>query len=133
MHILRREAREFADLERREWADADVARSYANAFAKASDMVVPHLVAAVDTGPGRTVLDLCCGQGTLSAMLAASCAPRYHDLEPLEQAQPLVGGRAQQHAAPVGHDRVGRRSAGPHRDGASGPDLAVASVPTATA
>ncbi len=80
------DTREFADLERREWADADVARSYANAFAKASDMVVPHLVAAVDTGPGQTVLDLCCGHGNVAAGLVASGA----DVTGLDFSAPML-------------------------------------------
>ncbi|MEC7764555.1 MAG: methyltransferase domain-containing protein [Pseudomonadota bacterium] len=68
------DTRDFAALERREWADADVARSYAKAFAKASDMVVPHLVAAVGAGPGQAALDLCCGHGNVSAGLVAAGA-----------------------------------------------------------
>jgi SAM-dependent methyltransferase len=61
---------DFAALERREWADEQVARSYATAFAKASDMVVPHLVCAVAVGRGDAALDLCCGHGNVSAGLA---------------------------------------------------------------
>ncbi|WP_271952698.1 methyltransferase domain-containing protein [Ruegeria faecimaris] len=59
----------FAALERREWAKCDVAQSYAEVFAKAADMVVPHLVAAVCAGPDTRVLDLCCGHGNVSAGL----------------------------------------------------------------
>ncbi len=59
----------FAALEKREWAKPDVARSYATVFAMAADMVVPSLVAAVEAGPDRHVLDLCCGQGNVSAGL----------------------------------------------------------------
>ncbi len=64
----------FAALERREWADASVARSYAGAFAKASDMVVPHLIAAVRAGPDMMALDLCCGHGNVTAGLVRAGA-----------------------------------------------------------
>ena len=59
----------FAALEKREWAKPDVAQSYAKVFAKAADMVVPSLVAAVGAGPDISVLDLCCGQGNVAAGL----------------------------------------------------------------
>ncbi len=59
----------FAALERREWAKADVAQSYAQMFAKAADMVVPTLVAGADVGPGMHTLDLCCGHGNVAAGL----------------------------------------------------------------
>lgn len=65
---------DFAALEKREWSDADVARSYAGAFAKASDMVVPQLVAAVGAGPGVAALDLCCGHGNVAAGLVQAGA-----------------------------------------------------------
>ena len=64
----------FAALEKREWADAGVARSYARVFAKAADMVVPHLVKAVGAGPGITALDLCCGHGNVTSGLVKAGA-----------------------------------------------------------
>jgi 2-polyprenyl-3-methyl-5-hydroxy-6-metoxy-1,4-benzoquinol methylase len=64
----------FAALEKREWSDPGVARSYAHAFARASDMVVPELVAAVTARPGTRALDLCCGHGNVSAGLFAAGA-----------------------------------------------------------
>ncbi|MEM7597214.1 MAG: methyltransferase domain-containing protein [Pseudomonadota bacterium] len=64
----------FAALEKREWAKPDVAQSYANVFANAADMVVPSLIAAVEAGPGVDVLDLCCGQGNVSAGLVKAGA-----------------------------------------------------------
>ena len=64
----------FAALERREWSDPNVARAYAQAFAKASDMVVPALVAAVRAGSGTRALDLCCGHGNVSAGLVGAGA-----------------------------------------------------------
>jgi len=65
---------DFAALERREWSDAKVATSYAQVFAKAADMVVPHLVAAVQAGKETRVLDLCCGHGNVTAGLVKSGA-----------------------------------------------------------
>lgn len=59
----------FAALEKREWAKSDVAQSYATVFAKAADMVVPALIAAVRAGPGIAALDLCCGHGNVAAGL----------------------------------------------------------------
>ncbi len=70
----------FAELERREWADADVARSYALGFAQASDMVVPHLTQAVCAASGMDVLDLCCGHGNVSAGLVG-CGARVTGLD----------------------------------------------------
>ncbi|MEX3315365.1 methyltransferase domain-containing protein [Sulfitobacter sp. PS-8MA] len=64
----------FAALERREWARAELARAYAEVFAKAADMVVPTMVNAVRAEPGMQVLDLCCGHGNVSAGLAAAGA-----------------------------------------------------------
>jgi SAM-dependent methyltransferase len=59
----------FADLEKREWSNVSVAQSYARAFSKAADMVVPHLVAAVGAGPNISALDICCGHGNVTAGL----------------------------------------------------------------
>ncbi len=59
----------FAALEKREWAKVDVAQSYAQIFAKASDMVVPYLVEAVSAKPGTKALDLCCGHGNVASGL----------------------------------------------------------------
>lgn len=59
----------FSDLEKREWANAAVARSYALSFSKASDLVVPELTKAVRATPGLQALDLCCGHGNVSAGL----------------------------------------------------------------
>ena len=64
----------FAALEKREWAKADVAQSYAQVFAKASDMVVPTLVEAASAGPGCKALDLCCGHGNVAAGLVKAGA-----------------------------------------------------------
>lgn len=64
----------FAALEKREWATLGVARSYAQVFAKAADMVVPYLVAAVSAKSGMRALDLCCGHGNVSAGLVKAGA-----------------------------------------------------------
>lgn len=64
----------FAALEKREWADAGVAQSYARVFAEAADMVVPHLVEAVGARSGTKVLDLCCGHGNVTAGLVRAGA-----------------------------------------------------------
>lgn len=64
----------FAALEKREWANADLAQSYAHVFAKAADMAVPHLVEAVRTETGTKALDLCCGHGNVAAGLVKAGA-----------------------------------------------------------
>lgn len=64
----------FAALEKREWADASLAQSYARVFAKAADMVVPYLVEAVATEYGTKALDLCCGHGNVTAGLVKAGA-----------------------------------------------------------
>lgn len=68
------EPESFAALEKREWANADLARSYARVFAKAADMVVPFLVKSVRAGNGMEALDLCCGHGNVAAGLVAAGA-----------------------------------------------------------
>lgn len=64
-----REPDTFAALEKREWADAGLAQSYARVFALAADMVVPHLVEAVGARPDIKALDLCCGHGNVTSGL----------------------------------------------------------------
>ena len=64
----------FAALEKREWVKANLAKSYAQVFAKAADMVVPSLVEAVDAGPDTAALDLCCGHGNVAAGLVKAGA-----------------------------------------------------------
>jgi SAM-dependent methyltransferase len=64
----------FAALEKREWADANLAKSYARVFAKAANMVVPHLVQAVGAETGNKALDLCCGHGNVAAGLVRAGA-----------------------------------------------------------
>ncbi|MFD1193939.1 methyltransferase domain-containing protein [Seohaeicola saemankumensis] len=69
-----RDTKAFAELEKREWSKPGVAGAYAKGFSKAADMVVPHLVAAVQAGPGTDALDLCCGHGNVSAGLLVAKA-----------------------------------------------------------
>ncbi|MEO0632637.1 MAG: methyltransferase domain-containing protein [Pseudomonadota bacterium] len=64
----------FAALEKREWAKTNVAKSYAQVFAKAADMVVPTLVNAVEACSGTEALDLCCGHGNVTAGLVKAGA-----------------------------------------------------------
>jgi SAM-dependent methyltransferase len=64
----------FAALEQREWSDPGVAVAYATGFSRAADMVVPHLVTAVQAGRDTEALDLCCGHGNVSAGLLAAKA-----------------------------------------------------------
>jgi SAM-dependent methyltransferase len=73
MHVPKK-SDTFAALEKREWARANVAKSYAQVFAKAADMVVPALVESVEAGLGSKALDLCCGHGNVAAGLIKSGA-----------------------------------------------------------
>ncbi|WP_406645204.1 methyltransferase domain-containing protein [Aliisedimentitalea scapharcae] len=59
----------FAAFEKQGWSDPEVARSYADGFAQASQMCVAPMVAAVGAGAGSQALDLCCGQGIVAAGL----------------------------------------------------------------
>ena len=60
----------FADLERKGWTAAETSAGYVDLFSPASDMAVPALVAAMPAG--AAVLDLCCGQGNVTASLLAA-------------------------------------------------------------
>jgi SAM-dependent methyltransferase len=85
----------FAALEKREWAKADVAQSYAQVFAKAADMVVPHLVEAVRAGPNTEAFDLCCGHGNVSkGLIQAGAQVTGLDFSPamLDMARSAVPG-----------------------------------------
>ena len=64
----------FAEAERRGWSDPGRVAAYTALFAAASDQLVPAIVAASGAGPGRRVLDLCCGQGNVTAALVAAGA-----------------------------------------------------------
>ena len=61
---------DFADLERAGWRAADLSGAYVDLFSPASDMAIPALIRAL---PGSgAVLDLCCGQGNITAALLAA-------------------------------------------------------------
>lgn len=60
---------EFAELERRGWADPAVAASYADQFALASEQVAPVLARAVAAARGCKALDLCSGHGIVARAL----------------------------------------------------------------
>jgi SAM-dependent methyltransferase len=59
----------FADMERSSWSDAARASGYVDLFASASDQTIENLMDAVGAKPGIRALDLCCGQGNVSAAL----------------------------------------------------------------
>jgi ubiquinone/menaquinone biosynthesis C-methylase UbiE len=60
----------FQDLEQQGWSDPGRASGYIELFASASDQAIASLVEAVNAGPGLKALDLCCGQGNVSEVLA---------------------------------------------------------------
>jgi SAM-dependent methyltransferase len=64
----------FAALEKRGWAEAETAASYARDFARASEMAVPVLVSECGASSGMAALDLCCGHGIVARALAAAGA-----------------------------------------------------------
>jgi SAM-dependent methyltransferase len=83
----------FAALEKREWAKADVAQSYARVFAKAADMVAPYLAQAVGATEDMEALDLCCGHGNVAAALVkegAQVTGLDFSLEMLDMARATV-------------------------------------------
>jgi SAM-dependent methyltransferase len=63
----------FAEQERSGWADKTIVDAYFATFDPITGQAAQELVARVSTA-GKAVLDLCCGQGTLTAMLCESDA-----------------------------------------------------------
>ena len=59
----------FANMERSGWSDAARASGYVDLFASASDQAIESLVDAAGVKPNLKSLDLCCGQGNVSAAL----------------------------------------------------------------
>lgn len=59
----------FGNLERSSWSDTTRASDYVELFASAPDQAIDSLLNAVDAKPGLKALDLCCGQGNVSAAL----------------------------------------------------------------
>ncbi|MGF1500372.1 MAG: class I SAM-dependent methyltransferase [Paracoccaceae bacterium] len=64
----------FAEREREGWADPAISGAYVDKFGPVVDRVAETVLARADASPGSAVLDLCCGQGTLTAELAATGA-----------------------------------------------------------
>jgi SAM-dependent methyltransferase len=60
---------EFGNMERSSWSDAARASGYVELFASASDQTIESLLDAVGAKPDLEALDLCCGQGNVSAAL----------------------------------------------------------------
>jgi SAM-dependent methyltransferase len=59
----------FADMERSGWFDTARATGYVDLFAAASDQAIESLLDAAGVRPNLKSLDLCCGQGNVSAAL----------------------------------------------------------------
>lgn len=64
---------EFGERERAGWSQADIVDAYVARFGPITDEVANVLKDRV-AAPARTVLDLCCGQGRLAAMLSEAGA-----------------------------------------------------------
>ncbi len=64
----------FGERERKGWAEEATTDNYIAGFGPVTDQVAEHLVSVVAPGPGRDVLDLCCGQGYLTSRLTETGA-----------------------------------------------------------
>jgi ubiquinone/menaquinone biosynthesis C-methylase UbiE len=74
---------DFKQLEIDGWTDAARAKGYVDLFAQASDQAVGPLLDAVGATAGLNALDLCCGQGNVSEVLAArGCMVTGADFSP---------------------------------------------------
>ncbi len=62
---------DFEAMERSGWADPSIARTYADAFANATQLVATELADSVNAASGLNVLDLCTGHGVVAAELVA--------------------------------------------------------------
>lgn len=60
----------FGKAELEGWSDPDRASGYVSLFAQASDQAIGPLLDAAEVRAGHRVLDLCCGQGNVSQVLA---------------------------------------------------------------
>jgi SAM-dependent methyltransferase len=63
----------FADRERAGWSDEEIVDAYVSRFGPITDEVGKVLSDRV-AEPGQSVLDLCCGQGSLTAVMSAAGA-----------------------------------------------------------
>ncbi len=63
----------FGQRERSGWSDAAIVDAYVKHFGPITDEVANVLVERA-VAPGRSILDLCCGQGRLTAMMSAAGA-----------------------------------------------------------
>ena len=63
----------FAEIEARGWNDRAIVDAYVDRFAPVTNAVAP-LVAELAGGSGKSVLDLCCGQGDLTRLLCETGA-----------------------------------------------------------
>lgn len=63
----------FADREHAGWSDEGIVRAYVSRFGPITDEVGKVLASRV-AEPGRSVLDLCCGQGSLTAVMSSTGA-----------------------------------------------------------
>jgi 2-polyprenyl-3-methyl-5-hydroxy-6-metoxy-1,4-benzoquinol methylase len=63
----------FTDRERRGWADEAIVEAYVSCFGPVSDEIASLLSTRV-AKPNNTLLDLCCGHGSLASMLCAAGA-----------------------------------------------------------
>ena len=63
----------FADRERAGWSDQGIVEAYVSRFGPVTDEAGAILAERV-VKPGRLVLDLCCGQGSLTALMSSSGA-----------------------------------------------------------
>ena len=64
---------EFATQERIGWASEDIVSAYVRRFGPVTDYAARKLI-SLGTPEGKSVLDLCCGQGGLTAMLSEAGA-----------------------------------------------------------
>lgn len=81
---------DFGRMEERGWTDPSIASAYGDHFAEPTSQAVPHVLAALDVGPGTALLDVCCGPGRLSQAAAeAGASVTGLDFSPamLEQAR----------------------------------------------
>ncbi len=62
----------FGRMERSNWSQSSKVLNYVNLFSSATDQTIDSILKAVNIGTGHKALDVCCGQGNLSAALKAN-------------------------------------------------------------